>query len=310
MQCTILVVDDDAANLRVLSALLKDDYKVVIAKSGENAISIAQKSLPNLILLDVIMPDMSGFDVIEKLKSDPITNHIPVIFITGLNSYTDERLGLTLGANDYIHKPFHPDIFKARINNQLKTLKRHDMLNNMAHLDPLTDLPNRRKWQEDIKCLLNKPNSSNKNIAVGILDIDHFKNFNDFYGHLAGDETLLNVAKTIQIVLNKYQAQLYRFGGEEFVFALNDVSTQELEQCVSEICPAIEALSIKHEGSSVAPILTLSGGVSVHKSDSLASSHSLLQEADNLLYKAKKLGKNRILSTIPLTEQQQAAHDV
>ena len=309
MQCTILVVDDDAANLRVLSALLKDDFKVVIAKSGENAISIAQQSLPNLILLDVLMPDMSGFEVIEQLKSNPITSHIPVIFITGLNSYSDERLGLTLGANDYIHKPFHPDIFKARINNQLKTLKRHDMLKSMAHLDPLTELPNRRKWQDDIKTLLNKPASCDSFIAVGILDLDDFKAFNDYYGHLAGDETLLTAAKTIQSVVMKYNGQLYRFGGEEFVFALAQTSTHELEMCISEICPAINALEIEHKGSSVSSVLTLSGGVSIHQFDHPVTSRTLLHEADNLLYKAKQQGKNRILSTYSFTEQQQA-HDL
>lgn len=133
MTYSILIVDDEADNLRILSALLKDDYQVFVAKSGEQALNIASSKLPDLILLDVVMPNLSGFQVIQKLKSNVETEQIPVIFITGLGSSKDETTGFELGAADYIHKPFNPAIVQARVSSQMKIIQQRKELQQLSN---------------------------------------------------------------------------------------------------------------------------------------------------------------------------------
>ena len=294
MQFSILVVDDDPANIRVLSTLLKSEYKVFVAKSGQSAVDIAQQHLPNLILLDIVMPDMDGFDVLKQLKASPKTQDIPVIFVTGLNSENHEEYGLKLGASDYIHKPFHSGIVKARIKNQLDILRRNHLLEKVAHIDVLTELPNRRKWQKDLNRYQVLANDKNNNLAIGILDVDHFKEYNDYYGHSLGDQTLLKLAQAINKEMSKYGAELYRFGGEEFVFILFNQDVTLIEQCIAKICNTVEQEQIEHKASKVKPVVTISGGACIQSCNDEVSSSRMLELADELLYKVKQQGKNHI----------------
>ena len=294
MQFTILVVDDDPANIRVLSSLLKADYKVVVAKSGESAVQLASQCTPHLILLDVVMPDMDGFEVIRKLKNNDKTQDIPVIFITGLNSDSHEELGLKLGASDYIHKPFHSGIVKARIKNQLEILRKNHLLEEVANIDVLTELPNRRKWFQDLESFKSTQLNENKALAIGILDIDHFKEYNDYYGHSLGDQTLLKLAQAIHGDLEKHGAQLYRFGGEEFVFIMFNQDVSLIEQCIRKICHTVEQQQIEHKTSKVKPIVTVSGGACIQYCGQEIPSSRMLEHADKLLYKVKQQGKNHI----------------
>ncbi len=294
MQFTILVVDDDPANIRVLSALLKNDYKVVIAKSGKCAVDIAVNTKPHLILLDVVMPDMNGFEVIKKLKSQHCTQDIPVIFITGLNSESDEEHGLELGANDYIHKPFNSGIVKARIKNQLEIIRRNYLLEKIANIDVLTELPNRRKWVEDLELVKEKSSEQNKSLGIGILDIDHFKEYNDYYGHSLGDQTLLKLAQAIYKDISQYGAKLYRFGGEEFVFLILNKDPSLIEKCITKICQTVEQQKIEHKASKVKPFVTVSGGACIQPLSKQVCSKRMFEHADELLYKVKQQGKNHI----------------
>lgn len=303
MQFTILVVDDDPANIRVLSGLLKKEYKVVVAKSGQAAINLATQCDPDLILLDVIMPDMNGFDVIKRLKNSTKTQDIPVIFVTGLNSDSDEELGLKLGASDYIHKPFHSGIVKARIKNQLEILRRNHLLEEIANIDVLTELPNRRKWFQDLESIKSNSLQKNKALAIGILDVDHFKEYNDYYGHSLGDQTLSKLAQAIHQDLIKYGAKLYRFGGEEFVFSIFNQDVSLIEDCITQICITVEQQQIEHKTSKVKPIVTVSGGACIQLGDKSISSSRMLEHADELLYKVKQQGKNHIRLTHTIAEK-------
>lgn len=303
MQFTILVVDDDPANIRVLSGLLKSEYKVVVAKSGKAAVQLATQCPPHLILLDVLMPDLSGFEVIKQLKNNDKTQDIPVIFITGLNSNNDEELGLQLGASDYIHKPFHSGIVKARIKNQLEILRKNHLLEEVANIDVLTELPNRRKWFQDLETFKSKSLLKNKVLAIGILDIDHFKEYNDYYGHSLGDQTLLKLAQAIHQDLAKYGAKLYRFGGEEFVFIIFNKDASLIEECITQICTTVEQQQIEHKTSKVKPVVTVSGGACIQPYKENISSSRMLEHADELLYKVKQQGKNHIRLTHTIAEK-------
>lgn len=303
MQFTILVVDDDPANIRVLSTLLKNEYKVVVAKSGKSAVEIANSHNPHLILLDIVMPDMNGFDVIKQLKSSYRTQNIPVIFITGLNSDTDQEQGLKLGANDYIHKPFHTGVVKARIKNQLEILRRSHLLEQVADIDALTELPNKRQWIKDLEQLKYKAYSEDKSLAVGILDIDNFKEYNDYYGHSVANQTLLTLAQAIEKDISRCGAQLYRLHGEEFVFLIFNQDAKVIEECVARICPAVEQQQIEHKTSKVKPFVTVSGAACIQPLSKDICSKRMFEQADKLLYKVKQQGKNHIKLSHTITEE-------
>lgn len=294
MQFTILVVDDDPANIRVLSTLLKNEYKVVIAKSGKSAVEIAKQHSPDLILLDIVMPDISGFDVIKQLKSNNKTQSIPVIFITGLSSDSHQEEGLKLGANDYIQKPFHTGIVKARIKNQLEILRRNQLLEQVADIDGLTELPNKRQWVKDLEQIKNKPFQQDKSFAVGILDVDNFTEYNEHYGHSLANQTLLTLAQVIEKDISQCGAQLYRLQSEEFVFFIFNQDAHTIENCITKICSTVEQQQIEHKGSSVKPFVTVSGAACIQPLSQNICSKRMFEHADKLLYKVKQQGKNHI----------------
>lgn len=294
MQFTVLIVDDEPSNIRILSSLLSDEYKVLTAKSGIKALEIANQENPDLILLDVLMPELSGFDVIKKLKSDDSTEATPVIFITALNSQEDEEQGLKLGAVDYIHKPFHQGIVLARVKNQLELVRHKQLLEQLANLDALTELPNRRKWKCDSKKLLQDAIEQDAYLAVGILDVDHFKLYNDHYGHPMGDIALQKLSKAVKSYLNQRGGELYRFGGEEFVFILKDKTPNQIEFYISQINQEIEQLNIAHIQSSLpVKVLTASIGVCLLQATFNTSVKRMLETADDFLYQAKAAGRGQ-----------------
>ena len=294
MQFTILVVDDDAANIRLLCTLLKRDYKVVVAKSGQTALELAASTQPELILLDVVMPDMNGFSVLKSLKQNPLTLDIPVIMVTGLQSDEDEEMGLQLGASDYIQKPFHLGIVKARVKNQLDLIRKNQLLEQVADIDALTELPNRRRWQKDLQQLNWPELDPSNNIAIGILDIDNFKEYNDYYGHTTGDKTLMHLAHTIEQSIKNCGATLYRFGSQGFVFLIYDKTLPIIEECINAIGQRVEAEQIEHKASKVKPVVTISGGACIQLQSRAVCCQRMFERADALLYKVKKQGKNQI----------------
>ena len=190
----ILIVDDTKINLAILTDVLKDDYIVITANSGEQALDIIfSDTLPDIILLDVVMTGISGYDVCKKLKDTPLTKNIPIIFITGKISVEDETYGFKLGAVDYISKPFSPVIVKARVNTHSELKKHRDYLESISYLDGLTGVFNRRKFDEYLWEQLNYCFNTNRKLSLMIFDIDHFKAYNDLYGHEEGDQCLKKI---------------------------------------------------------------------------------------------------------------------
>jgi diguanylate cyclase (GGDEF)-like protein len=287
----ILIVDDDKNNRIILSDLLQEHAKIVLAKNGEQAIEKAQKVRPSLILLDVIMPGIDGFETLELLKEKSELNQIPVIFITTLSSSEDEAKGLRLGACDYITKPFKSEIVLARVNTHLQLSRQRQLLDEMAHIDALTSIPNRRMLDEKIENLQEAPESA-IGMTMVMVDIDYFKAYNDNYGHAKGDQILRNVANKLKRTLDNEQDLVCRYGGEEFFLLLGARPTEQVRELLEKCRTVVADAKVPHEVSDFG-FLTLSmGAYTLTESDNSIS--DALQKADDMLYKAKSTGRNKV----------------
>ena len=290
---TILVVDDMTTTLLLLHDLLKDTYEVKIAKSGTKALEILES--PNdidLILLDIEMPDINGYDICKRIKNNETIKNIPIIFITGRTSQEDEEYGLNLGAIDYITKPFNNAIVKLRIKNYLNLKIKNDMLEKLSMYDGLTNIRNRRYFDETFEKTFNEIKRDKKSLAVLMIDIDFFKPYNDNYGHGQGDETLRKVAKALEKTIKRASDFVARYGGEEFVILLKDINKDGVEAVANNLLNAIRELKITHEFSKIENYVTVSIGASFYNSSSNITKLELLLKADETLYNVKNSGRN------------------
>ena len=203
-KATILVVDDMPDNLTLMSGLLRDNYKVKIATNGEKALKIATSdNPPDLILLDIMMPEMDGYEVCRRLQNDPKTRRIPVIFLTARADMKDEKRGLDLGAVDYISKPYSTPIVLARMRTHIRLKHQADLLESMAMIDGLTHIPNRRRFDEVLDAEWRRASRDNSSLSLLMVDIDFFKAYNDNYGHGMGDTCLTQIAQTLAALLKR-----------------------------------------------------------------------------------------------------------
>jgi len=300
-QPTILIVDDEKSSRKILNDLLKDKAKIVLAKNGIQAFELAKMQLPTLILMDIVMPDIDGFEVLEKLKQDEDTKHISVMFITALGSHNDETRGLRLGACDYIHKPFHADIVKARVSTHLELAKQRRMLEELANLDALTAIPNRRQLERKLKIEWANSIRTHQSLAIAMIDVDFFKLYNDEYGHAAGDNVLRRIANILEVQLKRPRDLVYRYGGEEFCIILPETEEGGAQHILERCRKSVETLNIEHKKSAAAPVVTISIGACVCKPIKGDIVEKVLLQADEQLYKSKDNGRNQVyvqLSTL------------
>ncbi|WP_416885517.1 response regulator [Marinospirillum sp.] len=291
---TLLIVDDQPANIKVLASLLQQDYRIQAANSGPRALKIARSDTPpDLILLDILMPDMDGYAVCHALKQDPQTSRLPIIFLSALSEAEEEEKGLNMGAVDYITKPFHPSIVQSRIRNHVDLKKKTDLLESMSHIDGLTQVANRRFFDTVLSRESKRLARSHQPLGVIMMDIDYFKPFNDHYGHGQGDTCLIQVAQALQGVIKRPGDLLARYGGEEFVVLLPETDEEGVRQVAEQLRAAVEQLDYPHAYSSVAKQVTLSLGCVSARVDQ-CSPEALLQRADQALYQAKKAGRNQV----------------
>jgi diguanylate cyclase (GGDEF)-like protein len=293
----ILIVDDDRTTVVLLANIFKKEYEVFTTTKGLEAVEMANEILPDLILLDVMMPDLDGYKIGIKLKSDTNTKDIPIIFITSLNDPQSETLGLKIGAIDYIHKPINPLIANLRVQNHLELKRQRDMLTKLSYLDGLTGCYNRR-WFDQIypttwkNCLKDK-----KPLTVFLLDIDHFKLYNETYGHLAGDDCLKFIVNTIHSILKRPTDICARYGGEEFVGLIYNANLEGGEVISEKIRSAVENAGIPNEASP-SKIVTVTIGSASGYPGVDKNSKGLIALADKLLYQAKTNGRNRIAAEL------------
>ena len=290
----VLVADDDAINREVLGELLKPDYTVVLARNGAQTLERAGRHLPDLILLDVMMPDMDGYEVLRRLRGDPQTAHIAIIFISGLDRPEDEANGLKMGASDYIVKPFNQTVVMARVALHLQVVRQRRMLERLANIDGLTELANRRRFDEVYEREWQRACQSGKPLSLALLDIDAFKQFNDRYGHPAGDRALRSVARTTGAAMHRPGDLAARYGGEELLLLMPETDAQSAHAVAEALRAAIASLAIPHEASSVAPVLTVSIGGATFDPAGSEQPFELFEAADAQLYRAKQAGRDQV----------------
>jgi diguanylate cyclase (GGDEF)-like protein len=289
----LLVVDDQPINIQALYQTFAADHQVLMATSGEQALELCASKQPDLVLLDVVMPGMDGFEVCRRLKADEATRDIPVIFVTAQNDDVAETRGLDAGAVDFISKPINPKIVRARVRTHLTLKAQADLLREWVYTDGLTGVHNRRYFDERLEVEWSRAVRSGSALSVVLLDVDYFKRYNDCYGHLAGDECLRRLATALKACVRRPSDLVARYGGEEFVCLLPDTDLNGAMTVAEELSQLLFVQQIPHAESSVASVVTVSLGVCTKPSAMGGSAQALMREADAQLYVAKGRGRHQ-----------------
>ena len=294
----LLIVDDQPINIQALYRIFAPDHRVLMATSGAKALALCKEDPPDLILLDVVMPDMDGHEVCMRLKADEATRNIPVMFVTSHTDAEEETTGLQLGAVDFIAKPVNPPVVRARVKTHLTLKAQSDLLRQMVFIDGLTGVANRRCFDERLQTEWRRAARNGLPLALLLLDVDHFKRFNDRYGHQAGDECLRQVARAVRGSLLRPGDTVARYGGEEFACILPETDFEGALAMGDAIERAVRALGIAHADSDVSGTVSVSIGVSMGMPERASEPAPLLALADAQLYRAKRSGRGRACGAV------------
>ena len=304
----ILIVDDTLANIEILYNILQGEYEIFFAKSGADGVRIVKKEMPDLILLDIMMPDMDGYQVCAAIKGDAVTAGIPVIFITAMGNVEDEAKGLGCGAIDYITKPISPPIVKARVRNHLELKRNRDLLEAfaaelgekngkleiLAREDGLTGLANRRHFNEVLDAEIKRALRTHQFLSLILCDVDYFKKYNDQYGHVAGDKCLQAIGEIIRSSFRRAGDLPARYGGEEFAAILPDTSPEMGAQMAERLRQEMIAFALPHADCGVLGLVTLSVGVVGGEASRTRNAEWFISQADQALYRSKENGRNQV----------------
>lgn len=295
-QPLLLLIDDSPAIHRLLTHKLKHDgIEFLAAYSGEEGCQLAETSTPSLIMLDLSMPGIDGFETIRRLKESSVTKDIPIVIISGSQESADKVLSFELGAMDFVAKPFDIHELRARIQSAIKIDRLMKMLEQQAQIDSLTGLWNRSHLDDRLKSSIECARRNRTDLAIVMCDLDHFKTLNDTFGHPAGDAVIETFASTLTREIRAYDVAC-RYGGEEFAIILPDTSVDEGEIVCERIRKSIEAESWPMYPGMVA---TASFGITGQGVDGVASDEEWLKAADLALYEAKRSGRNRVVKYSP-----------
>ena len=297
---TVLIVDDTETNVDVLVELLSDQYEIVVALDGETALEILEDQKVDIVLLDIMMPKMDGYEVCQKIKENEKIKDVPIIFITAKMDEESIEKAYEVGGMDYITKPFRPKELFARIKTQvqLKTLI-HDLevskqrLKRLSETDPMTELCNRRYFNSASKTILELAKRDRSELSLVMLDIDKFKKINDAYGHGIGDEVIISLSNILLDETRKSDLAC-RFGGEEFILLLPETSIEGASVIAEKIRRSVEDFSLTLENGSQVK-LTISLGLSSLDFERDDSIEDIIKRADTALYKAKETGRNKVI---------------
>ena len=293
-QPTLLVVDDEPVNVQVMLQIFGADFRVLIATNGVQALTLCHDKLPDLVLLDIMMPEMDGFEVCAQLKADATTRSIPIIFVTAHNSVLQETRGLAAGAVDFISKPVNPAVVLARVRTHLTLKLQSDLMRQLVFLDGLTGVFNRRYFDRQLAMEIGRAQRNQSPLALIMLDVDFFKLYNDRHGHLAGDNCLRQIALTLKEHLRRPADLVARYGGEEFACILPDTRFEEAMSLAGELEKRVLEKNIPHGASTAAPSVTISLGVAGLGAHTKTDAIALLTVADAQLYKAKHAGRAQV----------------
>jgi len=293
----ILIVDDDQSVILALHQVLATLGRVRFAGSGQQALAMVDIHKPSLILMDVELPDINGLEVCRQLKNCPSTADIPVLFITSRAEPSFQEQVFDVGAADFISKPLNPRVVAARSKTHLAYQQALQKLDQQAHTDWLTNIPNRRGLDEQLVKELAQANRKQQSLSLLMIDLDEFKKYNDHFGHQAGDECLKQVAQAIAATCRRPMDYVARFGGEEFAAILPNTDLTGAIAFAEQLRQQLLALQLDHAPSSKMPYLTVSIGVAcTDTSDKELTSEDLLKRADTALYDAKRQGRNCVVT--------------
>jgi len=291
---TLLIVDDENANLKILTHILGADYTIYTATNGVSGIAKAKDLKPDLILLDILMPEKDGYETLEEIKKSEEIHKIPVIFITGLDTDEDEEKGLSLDAVDYITKPFSVPIVKLRVRNQIQIINQLRTIEMLSMVDQLTCIPNRRSFDNRLNVEWKQAIREKTPISLLMMDLDRFKSLNDTYGHQQGDVILKATADLFTRSLKRPGDFTARWGGEEFIILLPNTPLEGALEVAEIIRAEVEKTHIKLE-SGIEVGVTISIGVTSMKPVQNSSVDTFISNADKSLYMAKESGRNRVV---------------
>ena len=292
----MLIVDDQPLNIRLIHHLFETEFDIFMATNGKQALNVCAHSPPDIILLDVMMPEMDGLQLCRNLKQQPETQTIPVIFITALQSAEDETACWEAGCVDFINKPINPLTLRNRVKAHLLLKLQAEFLHELAFVDGLTGIANRRCFDERLQLEFFRSQRSGQSLALLMIDVDFFKNYNDQYGHQAGDESLRQIATVLHSNLQRSTDLVARYGGEEFACLLPDTDKKGAISIAEKLLTNIQALNIENLSSEVGSVLTISIGVAIYPSTKISLPKLLIKAADAQLYNAKQNGRNKVCS--------------
>lgn len=296
----ILVIDDSKLILHVAKTILKKQgHQVLLAEDGNIGLQTAATKHPDLILLDLILPGIDGYQVCQRIKKGAATSDIPVIMLTSKSESADKVRGLEMGASDYITKPFDEGELMARVNIHLQIRELHEtlkeknrQLKEMANRDGLTGLYNHRYFQETISKDFQRAIRYHESLSCVMFDIDHFKRFNDTYGHQAGDMVLRELGSLVNELIRDSDLSA-RYGGEEFVLLMYHTASKEALMVAERLRKAVE--QHKFQADDLVLTVAISVGVASFPHPEIADAKTLIECADKALYRAKEEGRNRVV---------------
>jgi diguanylate cyclase (GGDEF)-like protein len=303
----VCVVDDNPASLSAITALLFPTFDVTVARTGRDALRLIAQMPPDVVLLDIEMPDMDGLEVCRRLKQDPVTRDLPIVFLTGHGDEATELAGLKAGGADFIAKPPKGPSVCARIHNLVLMKRLTERLRMEAQTDAPTGLGNRAKFAEVLNVELARARRLQQEVSLLMVDVDHFKAYNDHYGHLTGDSALQHVAKAMLAATPRAGDVVCRYGGEEFAVILPATNDAGATRVAAGIRDMLNMMALPHQASPVSPWITLSIGLATNchahgadharyttqASGRLDPSDDLVARADSALYAAKRHGRNQ-----------------
>lgn len=288
----ILLIDDSEDIHHLVRARLKGlGVEVLDANEGTRGLEMVREIEPDLILLDVNMPDISGFDLCKQLKDDAQTHDIPVIFLTGENETVNKVKGFDLGAVDYVTKPFDPAELRARVRAALKTKELVDALATQAQIDGLTQLHNRRYFDRRLSAAITEGRRYKRAIGLLLIDVDHFKSINDAFGHPKGDLVLRRLAELLRVGCRESDVAC-RYGGEEFTLILPESTSDQTYQSGLRLLETVRQCS--DFVSIIGRPVTVSIGAATAMPDDQVTPAALVAQADKALYSAKESGRDRV----------------
>jgi diguanylate cyclase (GGDEF)-like protein len=290
---TALLVDDEEVNIYALKIILEArGYRCMTASNGPDALRIASEALPDVVILDIHMPVMDGYEVCRRLKEDPRTRPIPVLFLTARHRDMEEVIrGLDIGANDFVTKPFNPEELLARVGVMVRVRTAEEMVRHASYTDELTQLYNRRFLQQRLEEEMHRASRYSQRLSCIMLDIDHFKQINDRHGHAAGDYVLQEVAAIMRRHIRKSDLAV-RYGGEEFMLILFENEMNGSLRVAERVRADVESHDFAWRGAPLS--LTISSGVAVYPAPGISMPDELIARADSALYKAKASGRNMV----------------